>query len=239
MHAGFPALLMALVVSQPPRDCFETANFVVYAEDVDTARKVGAAAESCRKELGKRWLRKDLEDWSSQCRIDVTIADRSGGVTEVSFADGKVQFPRVRVKGSLDRILKGPLPHELTHVLFAHHFGRQPPRWADEGGAILSESEAVAAKHREALRKIIDAQRQFPVRELLAMQHYPSDIPCLYSQGHSIAAFLVAAKGHAAFLTFVTDGLDRNWDSAVRDGYGYQDVEHLEKAWLDWASRKR
>ena len=63
----------------------------------------------------------------------------TAGRTDISFSRGEVCTQRIEVKGSLARIIRGALPHELTHVLFAHYFGAQPPRWADEGGAILSE----------------------------------------------------------------------------------------------------
>ena len=43
------------------------------------------------------------------------------------------------VEGSLERILNSVLPHEVTHTIFAAKFGRPLPRWADEGGAVLSE----------------------------------------------------------------------------------------------------
>jgi len=67
----------------------------------------------------------------------------------------------------------------------------------------------------------------------LAMREYPADMRCLYAQGHSVSRFLVAAKGRQTFLAFVSDGLRRGWDDAVREQYGYKDVDHLEKAWLE------
>jgi len=74
----------------------------------------------------------------------------------------------------------------------------------------------------------------------LAMRDYPADMQCLYAQGYSVSRFLVSEKGHPAFLAFVSDGLERgSWDEAVRKRYGYKDVEHMEKAWLDWFQAQR
>lgn len=238
MHAALPSLFIALTFAQAPREQYQTANFVVYAETIGAAKRIGDAAEAKRAELAKLWLGTEIPAWPAPCRIDVADGPRPGGVTEVSFSDGKVLFHRVKLHGPLERLLTGPLPHELTHVLFAHHFGWQPPRWADEGGAILSEGESLGALHRKKFREILDKRGQFPLREFLAMKQYPADIPCLYAQGHSVSGFLVAAKGRQVFLAFVRDGCDRTWDDAVRDRYGYQNVEQLETAWLDWVEKQ-
>jgi hypothetical protein len=237
MQVCLSSLLLAVVVSNPSRDCYETANFAVYADSFEVARRVGESAEQHRANLTKRWFGAPAPAWSTRCRINVAAAERVGGVTEISFSRGKVAFQKVNVQGPLEQILKGSLPHELVHVLFAHHFGFQPPRWVDEGGAILSEHATQSSSHRHTLRRILDNHGQFPLRQLFCMKQYPSDIPCLYAQSHSVSDFLVAAKGHKTFLAFVNDGVAQDWDQAVRNCYGYENVEHLERAWLAWAVR--
>ena len=124
------------------------------------------------------------------------------------------------------------------HLLLAHYFGRPGPRWADEGAAIVSEGESERSSHRKAFVGILEAKRQFPLRELLKASVYPSDIPSFYAQSHSVSGFLVDAKGHPAFLTFLRTGMERGWDQAARAQYGYQDVEQLERAWLDSLPRE-
>lgn len=235
MHVGLQTLFMALAISQPPRESFQSANFVVYAESAAIARQVAEAAEKHRAALATRWVGKALPNWSEPCSIEVTLSDRPGGATDISYVDGKVLFQKVRVSGPVERILKGPLPHELTHLMFGHFLGFRAPRWADEGGAILAEDEATAKSHRRALQYIFDARTQYPLREFLGMEEYPADVRRLYAQGHSVASFLVAAKGHQVFLSFLRDGRERGWDSAVRNRYCYENVEQLEAAWLQWA----
>lgn len=238
MQLALPTLLAALAVGQNPRACYETTNFMVYADTAESAKRIGDAAENYRVQLAQLWLGRKMDDFEHPCRIDVTTAERPGGVTEITYGDRRVLFHRVNVQGSLDRVLKGPLPHELTHLLLAHHFGFRLPRWVDEGAAILSENEAQRAAHGKAFRHILDKRQQYPLREFFGIQEYPSDVGPIYAQGHSVCGFLVAAKGHQAFLRFVREGLERSWDEAVNDRYGYKDVEQLEKAWLDWAGRQ-
>ena len=182
---------------------------------------------------------KKLADWSMPCQIKVTITmNRPRAYTDMTYADGKVVAHRMEIKGALDEILRGPLPHEMTHVLLGHHFGAQAPRWADEGAAILSENESQAAHQCEAFRKILAVKKQYPLRAFLAMKDYPDDMQCLYAQGHSVSRFLVAAKGRPAFLAFVGDGVKHGWDKAVRNHYGYKDVEEMEQA-LAWLASSR
>jgi hypothetical protein len=234
MNVTLQSLLTVLVCGQPQIVCHQTANFVVEAEAPEVAKLVAEAAEAHRKDLAKSWLGKEMPKWSTPCRINVAITmDAPRAFTDISYANCKVTAQQIELKGALEEILKGPLPHELTHVLLGHHFGSQAPRWADEGAAILSEDQSQAAAQRKAFRKILAAEKQFPLRQFLAMREYPADMRCLYAQGHSVSRFLIAAKGRQTFLGFVSDGLRRGWDDAVRDQYGYNDVEHLEQAWLD------
>jgi hypothetical protein len=236
MNPALSCLLVAVTCSQT-EVTHRTPNFVVHAEEAAIAKQVGQLAERHRTALAKRWLGKKLPDWSSPCRIDVTLSlERIEGVTSVTFSEGQVVSLRVRVKGPLDRILNGPLPHELTHALFAHHFGFQAPRWADEGGAILSEDKVQGERQGKAFRRILAEERHIPLRRLLAMRDYPADMQGLYAQGHSVSRFLVNAKGHRSFLTFIRSGVESGWDEAIRS-LGYESVEGLEEAWLNWTSK--
>jgi hypothetical protein len=233
-------LLAAMVCGLVPEGTHRTRNFEVRAETLEIAKQVGDAAERHRATLAKRWLGKKLPDWTSPCRIDVTLSlERIGGLTSVSFSERQVVSIGVKVTGPLDRILNGPLPHELTHALFADHFGFQVPRWADEGGAILSEDGAQGERQNKSFQQILADERQIPLRRFLAMRDYPSDMGCLYAQGHSVSRFLVDAKGHRRFLVFIRQGMEDGWDEAVRSQFGYNSVEDLEQAWLGWVSHRR
>lgn len=240
MNAAVVTLLAALAVGQQPVYRHQSANFVVHAADAETARRVAEAAERCRTELTKGWLGAEPEDWPSPCRIEVdTAGERLGGSTDVTYRNRQVFFPRLRIKGPLDRLLTGPLPHELTHLLFAHHFGFRVPRWADEGGAILGEDDGQRGKHAKGFDKFLAEERRFPLRKLLDMKDYPADLACFYGQSYSFSEFLVATKGRRAFLDFVGTGPTDGWDGAAQAQYGFQTVEQLEQAWLDWTRRPR
>jgi hypothetical protein len=238
MHLSLPSILLALVCGETPQAHYRTPNFVVQADTPEVAKLVGESAERWRKNLAKLWLNKAQADWSSPCRVRVCIdVGMIAGLTDVEFAEGRVRSHQIDLQGPLDRVLKGPLPHELTHVLFAHHFGTHPPRWADEGGAILSEDNYQRERQSRLFRKGLAEERWFPLRKLFDMQQYPPDVSRLYAQGHSVCRFLVDAKDRKTFLAFVKDGIGGGWDQAARNEYGYENVEQLEKAWLAWAAK--
>jgi hypothetical protein len=108
------------------------------------------------------------------------------------------------------------------------------PRWADEGGAVLSEDEPERNRHDSICRQILNTPgRAMPLRRLFALREYPSDVMSLYAQGYSVANFLVGATSRPAFLAFVAHGMQYGWDSAAQVHYRYQSVEELEQAWLN------
>jgi hypothetical protein len=239
MQFSLAPLVLAVVCGQTPQTNYRTTNFVIQADSIEVAQLIGEAAESCRKDLGKIWLEKEPADWQSPCRLRVTLnMGRVAGVTDVSFSRGKVRSQKVEIEGPLDRVLKGPLPHELTHVLFAHHFGKRLPCWADEGGAILSEDEHQGARQCKAFRQILAEEKCFPLRRFLEMKDYPADMQCLYAQGHSVSQFLVESKGRKVFLAFIRDGMENGWDEAAKAHYACKNVERLELAWLGWVEKQ-
>jgi hypothetical protein len=62
----------------------------------------------------------------------------------------------------------------------------------------------------------------------------------LYAQGHSTAQWLIAARGRAAFLNFLADGMhDDNWERAVHEHYGFTDLITMQNSWNDWVRKGR
>ena len=140
----------------------------------------------------------------------------------------------MHIEGPLDRLLASVLPHEVTHTVFAYYFRQPLPRWADEGGAVLSEDDIGANRHDALVKRILSTPgRAIPLRRLFALREYPNDVMVLYAEGYSVSNFLVAASNRQVFLNFVAQGMRGDWDGAVRSNYGYNSVEELEKAWVE------
>jgi hypothetical protein len=213
---------------------YPTTNFVVYAPNSQIAQQFGRAAEQYRKEKALLWLGYEMPPWPQRCPLYVKVTmGGPGGATSFNFGPNGVAGQRMEIEGPLDRLLASVLPHEVTHTVFAYYFRRPVPRWADEGGSVLSEDDPERIRHDKLVRYILNHNKAIRMRTLFSLTDYPRDVMCLYAEGFSIANFLVTAKDRQTYLKFVAHGMSRlGWDSAVRTYYRYRSVEELEEAWL-------
>ena len=214
---------------------YRTPNFVVDAPTPEMAQQIGQYAEAYRKEKAMLWLGQEMPQWPDPCPLRVTITmNGSGGATSFAFDHGRILGQDMHIEGSLDRLLASVLPHEVTHTVFACYFRQPVPRWADEGGSVLSEDDIERNRHDQLVRQILNTPgRAIPLRRLFAMTKYPPDVMVLYAEGYSVSNFLVAASNRGVFLNFVSQGMHGDWDAAVKANYGYGSVEELEKAWVE------
>lgn len=210
---------------------YPTTNFLVEAPTLQVAQQVGQWAEHYRREKAIEWLGAEMPPWSERCPLHVKVTlGSAGGATSFNFMHGQV-WQTMQIEGALDRLLVSVLPHEVTHTVFAHYFRCPVPRWADEGGAVLSEDKLEQSRHDQMVRQILNAGRAIPLRRLFNLHDYPREVGALYAEGYSVANFLVASSSRRAFLAFVAQGMQGDWDGAVRAHYRYQNVEQLEEAW--------
>lgn len=212
-----------------------TQNFIVTAPDPVMARKVATEAERFRKELAEDWLGRELPAWHQPCPITVEVGGGAGGETSFAF-HGRVPLDwRMRVQGPKDRILDSVLPHEVLHTIFATHFGRPLPRWADEGACTTVEHDVERDKNTKLLYHFLHNDRGIAFNKMFAMKEYPADVLPLYAQGHSLARYLIAQGGKRKFVNMVGEGMDtNNWPGVIRKHYGHSDISSLQIAWLDW-----
>ncbi|HEV2946051.1 MAG TPA: hypothetical protein VGX70_01665 [Gemmataceae bacterium] len=212
---------------------YRTVNFQVEAPTPQIAQQVGLYAEKYRQQKALDWLGREMPPWPEPCPIHVTVnMGGAGGATSFAFDRGRVLGQHMNIEGSLDRLLASVLPHEVTHTVFAYYYRMPVPRWADEGGAVLSEDDVERNRHDMICRQILNAGRQIPLRRLFTLRDYPGDVMCLYAEGFSVVNYLVNNSSRPIFLAFVAHGMNYGWDSAVQTYYRYQSVEELEQAWL-------
>ncbi len=212
---------------------YRTPNFLIEAPTLQVAQQVGQKAEHYRREKAHEWLGQEMPPWPEPCplRVRVTMGS-AGGSTSFAFDRGYGRVLQMNVEGTLERILNSVLPHEVTHTVFAHYFGCPVPRWADEGGSVLSEDDLERGRHDQLVRQILNQGQAISLRRLFVLTEYPRNVMALYAEGYSVSSFLVAASSRPAFLRFVAHGMQYGWDRAVQAHYGYSNVDELEKAWL-------
>ena len=240
----FPLCLLAILCTWTYRDSgivfaasARTQNFVVTAATPDLASEIAEAAESFRQRLAVEWLGQDLPPWNQPCPIvaDVNPSLGAGGRTSFAFRNRTPSDWYMEIQGSRERILDSVLPHEVTHTVFATHYGRPLPRWADEGACTTVEHRSERRKQELWLIEFLKTERGIPFNRMFAMTEYPGDILPLYSQGYSVARYMIAQGGKPKFVDFVEQGLDTgDWPTAVEQYYGFASLGDLQVSWLDW-----
>jgi hypothetical protein len=211
-----------------------TKNFIVEAATPQLAQRVGEWAEYYRKQKAIQWLGHEMPTWGQPCPLKVTVSyNGSGGATSFAFDKGSILSIDMRIEGTVDRLIASVLPHEVTHTVFAYYFRVPVPRWADEGGSVLSEDDQERSRHDALVRQILNSPgRAIPLSRLFPLREYPRDVMVLYAEGYSVANFLVGKSSRATFLAFVADGMRNGWDRAVQTHYRYRNVNELEEAWV-------
>lgn len=233
---GMSVAWLVLAVAPIQAATFRTPNFIVDAPTPQMAQQFGQLAEHYRKQKAMDWTGQEMPQWPRPCPLTVTPKmGGAGGATKFNYDfRGNYEVISMEISGEVERMLHSVLPHEVTHTVFAHHFRYPVPRWADEGGSVLSEDERERGMHDRMCRDFLNQRQAIPLRRLFQLKEYHevSNVMVLYAEGFSISNYLVNLGGRQAFLGFVATGMRGNWDQAVQTYFHKQSVEALEEAWL-------
>ena len=235
LHA---ALVVAAVFSTGAS--YRTENFIVSAPTPQLAKEIGDKAESDRQRLSMEWLGRELAPWSDKCPITAHVAPHlgAGGATSFVFSLGRPSAWTMTIQGSRERLLDSVLPHEVTHTVFATHFGRPLPRWADEGACTTVEHVTERKKQQRLLIEFLTTNRGIAFNRMFAMKEYPADVLPLYAQGFSLARYLIYQGGKRKFVNYVGDGMrSRDWSASTNKHYGIRNLSDLQVTWLNWVKQ--
>jgi hypothetical protein len=212
-------------------------HFIVSAPTRELAEEICQAAETYRRDLAIEWLGHELGPWREPCPIQAHVHPQlgAGGVTSFMFDGGVPWGWTMSIQGSRERVLDSVLPHEITHTIFATHFGGPLPRWADEGACTTVESDSEKRKQDKFLIQFLTTDRGIPFNQMFAMTQYPADILPLYSQGYSLARYLIQQGGKRKFVEYVGEGMrSKNWTATTKKFYGFSSLSDLQVTWVDW-----
>jgi hypothetical protein len=225
-------LLMGAITSMGA--AWRTQNFVVEAPTPAIAQQAGEYAEYYRREKAIQWLGREMPAWNEPCPLKIAVTmNGSGGATSFVFDRGAILSQDMHIEGTVERLMNSVLPHEITHTVFAYYYRQPVPRWADEGGSVLSEDALERSRHDRLVREILNSPgRMIPLRRLFTLTQYPRDVMVLYAEGYSVTNYLVSISSRPAFLQFIAQGMRGDWDGAVRTHFRFSSVEELEGAWL-------
>jgi hypothetical protein len=217
-----------------------TANFIIEAPTQEQAEEIGKMAEQYRHDLAISWIGAPMPNWTRPCPIHADVAPNlgAGGATSFVFDHGDVFDWDMHIQGSEERVLDSVLPHEVTHTIFASYFRRPLPRWADEGACTTVEHSSERSKQQVLLVRFLQTDHGIAFDKLFAMKEYPHDVMPLYSEGYSLARYLIEQGGRQKFISFVGEGMKSdNWPAATKKFYGFSNLQGLQDQWLAWVKQ--
>ena len=220
---------------------YKTRNFTVSAPTPQLAKEIGDAAEAWRRQLSIEWLGKEMPPWSKPCPIHAKLREHgAGGATSFVFDRGEVFGWKMNIQGSRERILDSVLPHEVTHTIFASHFRQPLPRWADEGACTTVEHRSEIAKQERNLITVFEDRPRHSVQADVRDEGVSVGRDAAVCPGPFDGAVADREPRPQAFLTFLADGMrDENWERAVHQHYGFNDLPTMQTAWNDWVKQGR
>lgn len=228
------------------------SNIVVVGTSQSRAAIIREHAETIRQEAFARLLG-DAEPrpWLVRCEIHVhasadsfersvggSLAD-ARGATSLEFSGDRVVARRIDVMGDGPAIVPDAIDHELVHVVLADHFVHAaPPRWADEGLALLFDTLDKQRGHEADFQ---DARRRglaWSAADLLAVEEYPADSArqkIFYGQSAALVRWLIARRDPATFIRFVDDASNVGMEAALDRHYAITSLDSVSSAWKEVA----
>jgi tetratricopeptide (TPR) repeat protein len=229
-------------------DVIETANTrVLHHGAAELAGQVARAAEEARGKAFATWQGTAPPAWSPRCDIVLhasaaAYAQATGKPTasvghstmSANKTTHQIVGRRIDVRADDVNLLPNTLPHEMTHIVVADLFGDQePPRWADEGMAVLAESRPAIDRYLKTLPRCRREGTLAPLSQFLESSDYPAAerITGFYVQSVSVVDYLVSLKGAPAFAMFVRHAPRYGFEQALEKHYGIKGSADLQARW--------
>jgi hypothetical protein len=224
----------------------ETPSFrVKHKGNKSLADAVAAAAEAKRDETFKRWSGPAGGAWAAKCEIVLhptaecyaSMTQKPAGGTghaTVKLAGGRATERRIDLRADDAALVQNALPRELTHVVLADLFpNTPPPKWAEEGMAVLAGSPEEVSRYVRTLTRCARSGELVPMAALLEMKDFPpaEKITGYYCASVTLVDYLVKLKGEQYFLAFLRDCQRYGTTQALRRQYDIDGPAGLEQAW--------
>jgi hypothetical protein len=227
-----------------PGDAIETASFRVSCSNRDLGDAVAKAAEASRKQIFERWSGPPSGLWQPKCEIVVhasadAYAKATGkpaamtGHATVCLTNGRATERRIDLRADADALVANALPRELTHVVLADLFAdKPPPKWAQEGMAILAGSPEEVSRYTRTLTRCVREGEVRQLATLFDLNDFPTDkITGFYCQSASVVEYLIKLNGERNFKIFLSDAQRYGTAQALKRQYGIEGTQALEAAW--------
>jgi hypothetical protein len=253
----FPAVvLLALTVALPDRDARAgqpgngSGNFVVHGVAAERAAVIRAHAETVRTRAFETLLGDSSpRPWQPRCDVHVHATpgafsaavggppDVAQGATSIDFSGDSVSLRRIDLLAAGDALVPPALAHELVHVVLADRFtAGPPPRWADEGLAVLFDQDGKQRDHERDFRAARHRGQAWTAADLVALDDYPPGPGrqrVFYGQSAALVRWLIDRKDARTFVRFLEHCPELGLRAALERHYDLHSVTDLELAWKE------
>ena len=227
-------------------DVVETASFRVrHSGNRELADAVAKAAEAQRKTIFERWSGPPAGAWGPKCEIVVhatadEFAKATGrpaqwtGNAVVRLTGGRAEERRIDLRADDTAITSNALPRELTHVVLADLFpDKPPPRWAEEGMAVLAGAPEEVSRYTRTLPRCARDGEWFALGQLMELKDFPAEkITGFYCESVSLTDYLVRAAGSERnFTIFLRDCQRYGTPQALKRQFHIDGPQMLEAGW--------
>jgi hypothetical protein len=156
------------------------------------------------------------------------------GHATVKLAGGRATERRIDLRADDPALVPNALPRELTHVVLADLFpNTPPPKWAEEGMAVLAGSPEEVSRYVRTLSRCARGGELLPTTALLELKDFPpaEKITGFYCASVTLVDYLVRLKGEQHFTLFLRDCQRYGTTQALRRQYEIDGAAALEQAW--------
>jgi hypothetical protein len=224
-------------------------DFQVVGVDAETAGLIASHAADVRRAIVSRFLGTvEPNLWQPRCVVHVhrTAASfraavgapplASRGATSIEFVHDAISLRRIDVMGDRpNEQIPDALGHELVHVVLADRFTQgPPPRWADEGLALLFDTPEKQRGHETDFLNAASRGQAWKARDLLTLELHPADTGrqrVFYGQSGALVRWFLDRRDAATFLTFLEDADRIGLRQALQAHYGIDSPDDLDRQW--------
>lgn len=224
------------------------ANFEVHGLPAARAEAVAARAEHLRQGIvALLYGERGTSRWTVRCQVHLHVSAQSftravggagggaKGATTIELVANAVSRRRIDVLDDDPTAMPSALAHEIVHVVLADRFvATPPPRWADEGLAILFDDATKQRGHDADFQTARRMGMIWSTPHLMTMDDYPRESHrqrIFYGQSASLVRWLINRRDAATLLTFLEDAAHSGELAALERHYGFKSFAALEQAW--------
>ncbi|MEX0642380.1 MAG: hypothetical protein WD468_06750 [Pirellulales bacterium] len=234
----------------PETPRFVVTSFVNGPKATDVAKHCEAVCSHLRTHV---FDLPENERWQPKCHVIFhksreaytravgSNGSQTVGSSTITFVAGRVSQRRIDLLAANWKECLSALPHELVHVLLADAFpNAAPPKWAEEGMALLFDPPDKKARHQRDLDIAIRANRTLSLDRLLSDVDYPSAShrAAFYAQSLSLVDYLTRLNSPKEFVRFASL-TTQHWPEHALSVVYEMNTKQLSRNWRSHAASNR